>query len=60
MHCYKAQILSDWFLEHYSEFIKLKRPPQSPDLNPTEQIWGSAGIGHSHHGCAADKSAATV
>lgn len=27
------------FLEHENELIALKRPPQSPDLNPTEQLW---------------------
>ncbi len=32
--CHKAQIISDWFLEHDNEFTLLKRPPQSPDLNP--------------------------
>ncbi len=34
--CHKAQIISDWFLEHDNEFTLLKRPPQSPDLNPIE------------------------
>ncbi len=32
--CHKAQIISDWFLEHDNEFTLLKWPPQSPDLNP--------------------------
>ncbi len=35
--CHKAQIISDWFLEHDNEFTLLKCPPQSPDLNPIEQ-----------------------
>ncbi len=38
--CHKAQnqIISDWFLEHDNEFTLLKWPPQSPDLNPIEQL----------------------
>ncbi len=31
--CHKAQIISDWFLEHDNEFTLLKWPPQSPDIN---------------------------
>ncbi len=27
--CHKAQIISDWFLEHDNEFTLLKWPPQS-------------------------------
>lgn len=31
---HKAQIISKWLLRHDSEFAS-----QSPDLNPTENIW---------------------
>lgn len=32
--CHKAQIISDWFLEHDNEFTELEWPPKSPDRNP--------------------------
>ena len=36
--CHKAQIISNWFLEHDVRFTVLKWPPQSPDLNQIE-LW---------------------
>ncbi len=37
--CHKAQIISDWFLEHDNEFTLLKWPPPRPVLNPIEHLW---------------------
>ncbi len=36
---HKAQIISDWFLEHENEFTLLKCPPHSQDLNSIKHLW---------------------
>ncbi len=58
--CHKAQIISDWFLEHDNEFTLLKWPPQISRSQSNRAPLGCGGTGDSHHGCAADKSAATA
>jgi len=50
----QAQIISNWFLEHVNEFTVLERPPV------TRSQSNKAPLGDSHHGCAAEKSAATA
>ncbi len=53
--CHKAQIISDWFLEHDNEFTLLKS-----QISINIAHLGCGGTGDSHHGCADDKSAATA
>ncbi len=57
--CHKAQIILDWFLEHDNEFTLLKWPPVTRSQFNRAPL-GCDGTGDSHHGCAADKSAATA
>ncbi len=39
----KAQIISNWLLNHYNELIILKWPPQSPFLNLMDHLWDVVG-----------------
>ncbi len=57
--CHKAQIISDWFLEHDNEFTLLKWPPVTRSQSNRAPL-ACGGTGDSHHGCVADKSAATA
>ncbi|GBN17669.1 hypothetical protein AVEN_275738-1 [Araneus ventricosus] len=36
--CRKARIVLEWFEEHTDEFQLMSSPPNSPDLNPMENI----------------------
>ncbi len=58
--CHKAQIISDWFLwtwqwVHFTQMGSTFTRSQS-----NRATLGCGGTGDLHHGCAADKSAATV
>ena len=37
--CHKAQIVWEWFEEHYKQFKVLPWPPNSPHLNPIKHLW---------------------
>lgn len=52
--CHKGQIISNWSLEHDSEFTEM--PSTVTELNRIEQIWDVV----EQHGCAADKSLTTL
>ncbi len=55
--CIKVQIISDWFIEwvHFTQMASTVTRSQSNRAH-----LGCGGTGDSHHGCAADKSAATA
>ncbi len=57
--CHKAQIISDWFLEHNNEFTLLKWLPVTRSQSNRAPL-GCGGTGNSHHGCAANISAGTA
>ncbi len=57
--CHKAQIISDWFLEHDNEFTLLKWPPVTR-YQSNRAALGCGGTGDLHHGCAADKSVIAI
>ncbi len=57
---HKAQIISDWFLEHDNEFTFTQMASTVTRSQSNRAPLGCGGTGDSHHGCAADKSAETV
>ncbi len=57
--CHKAQIISDWFLEHDNEFTLLMASKVTRSQSNRAPL-GCGGTGDPYHGYAADKSAATA
>ncbi len=55
---HKAQIISDWFLKQCVHFTQMASTVTRSQSNRAPL--GCGGTGDSHHGCAADKSAATA
>ncbi|KAK3557200.1 hypothetical protein QTP70_026141, partial [Hemibagrus guttatus] len=37
--CHKAKMVQEWFDEHNNQFEVSTWPPNSPDLNPIENLW---------------------
>lgn len=54
-----SRIISTWILEHDNEVTALKSAPQSPDINPVENLWDVAEqeIGS---GCEAHKTGVSM
>ncbi len=55
---HKAQIISDWFLKQWIQFTQMASTATRSQSNRAPL--GCGGTGDLHHGCAADKSAATA
>ncbi len=58
--CHKAQIISDWFLGTWQFVHFIQLAPTVTRSQSNRALLGCGGTGDSHHGCAADKSAATA